>query len=271
MQVGYVPHETQPGPKKGGWLVRFLLAVAKAIKPPKGERSMPYALALAILAPCAFASEPPATVRGSIGMQAVASEKAAAVPNAEFDVDAPMSLGHESIARVMAQLKAAGVAGDTKFNPGDVSTFNSAEFDLFIKRRVGSDNDGGATYVYVNGGGAVLRDAKGDAPYQRNPFWYSVGVTLERRDEGKFPKRWLSIGLGHSDISSPPAHAPDSLAQAGHDAIPRDLIASGSVAIDGPSKAKKAKLIISGDVHRGIYGPRATTQVRLSTTMTWGG
>jgi hypothetical protein len=167
----------------------------------------------------------------------------------------------------MAQLKAAGVAGDTKFNPGDVSTFNSAEFDLFIKRRVGSDNDGGATYFYAHGGGAVLRDAKGEAPYQRNPLWYSIGVTLERRDDGKFPKRWLSIGVGHSDISSPPAHAPGTLAQAGHDAKPRDLIVSGSVAIDGPSKSK---LIISGDVHRGIYGPRATTQVRLSTTASWG-
>ena len=34
---GYIPHPPQPGPKKGGWLVRLILNIAGAIK-PKGKR-----------------------------------------------------------------------------------------------------------------------------------------------------------------------------------------------------------------------------------------
>ncbi len=264
---GYVPHPKQPGTNpKGTRIMSAIKALLSLIRAPRGEKALPYVLVLGLAVTASAGSEPPSTVRGSLGMQGVLSSQAAAVPAALVEVDSPISLGRESVARVMAQLKLAGVAGGT-LDVGDVSTFNSAEFDLYVKRRVGSDNDGGATYVYVHGGGAVLRDAKGEAPYQRNPLWYSVGLTLERRDDGKFPKRWLSLGVGHSDISSPPAHAPGTLLQAGHDAKPRDLIVSGSVAIDGPSKSK---LILSGDVHRGIYGPRASTQVRLSTTAAWG-
>lgn len=211
--------------------------------------------------------EPPATVRGSLGYSGVFSERADTVPTALVEFESPIPMGNGSMGRVLAQLKALGVKGDKKFSIGDVATYGSAEFDLFLRLRIGSDREGGSTFFYVHGGGAALRDSHGDAPFQANPVWYSVGITLERRELKKFPSRWVSIGLGHSDISSPPLHAPGTLAQAARDAKPRDLIVSGSAVVRGPSKSQ---MIISGDVHRGIYGPRATTQVRLSTTVTWG-
>jgi hypothetical protein len=210
--------------------------------------------------------EPPAAVRAHVGYSATMTSRADALPTAAVEIEAPVSLGSESIARVLAQLRVHGIAGQT-VDPGDVRTFASAEFEVALRRRVGADRDGGATYVGVRGGFAALRDADGAEPHVRNPLWYAIETTLERRDGDSFPSRWVSVGFGHSDISSPPLHTPGTLRQAARDAIPRDLIASGSVAISGPAKLK---LIISGDVHRGLWGPRATTQVRLSTTVAWG-
>jgi len=265
---GYVPREPKPGPTPKGKRIMSVVRALFGVLKPRVTKRAHVGLALLALGGVAMAQgEPGATMRGSIGPAVVLSEKAAAVPTALVEVDAPVALGRESVARVMALLRISGVAGDEKFSVGDASTFNSAEFELWIKRRIGSDYDGGATYVYMHGGGAVLRDSHGAEPYQRNPLWYSVGLTLERRESKKFPKRWVSIGYGHSDISSPPARKPGSFSAAARDAKPADLIASGAVELGGPSKSR---FIISADVHRGLYGPRATTQVRLSTTMSWG-
>lgn len=275
LEFGYVPpsDKSAPKPSKAGSrlmsAVRFVAGLIKG--KPISAKTAGNRMGLLPLVLVAFTAgaqeEPGATMRGSMGASGVLSQRADVVPTALVEVEAPVSLGHESVARVLALLRISGVAGDERFNVGDVSTFNSAEFELWFRRRVGSDYDGGATYFYLHGGGAVLRDSHGDAPFQRNPLWYSAGLTLERRESKRFPKRWVNLGFGHSDISSPPARSPLTLAQAGRDAIPRDLIASGSVEVDGPSKTR---FIVSVDVHRGIFGPRASTQVRLSTTATWG-
>ncbi len=226
---------------------------------------MKWALSVLLFAAFLAEAEPPASVRGSIGYSAVMTEAVDAVPTASVEVDAPISLGKASIARLLAQLRIEGIAGKS-LNVGDVRTFGSAELELIFKRRVGRDNQGGSTYVGIRGGGAALRNASGDAPYQRNPLWWAVEFTLERREKDSFPHRWVSVGFGHSDISSPPTRRPGSFSSAARDAQPRDLIVSGSVSVDGPSRSA---LIISGDCHRGIWGRNATTQVRLSTSVSW--
>lgn len=225
------------------------------------------ALLLALLPLMASAAEEPAaSVRAHAGYSAVMSSQADALPTAAVEVDAPVSLGHASVARVQAKLAALGIAGKT-FDGADVRTFGSVEFELAIRRRIGSDYDGGATYLGVRGGGAALRDAKGDAPYQRTPIWWAVELTLERRNGDHFPHRWVSLGFGHSDISSPPRSAPSTLGAAARDNAPRDLIVSGSVQVKGPIGTS---VIFSGDVHRGLWGKRATQQARMSTSATWG-
>lgn len=219
------------------------------------------------------AQEPPATGRVSVGAAAVWSTTATVRPSALVEADAPVNLGKtepgddSSIARVLAQLRLAGVQGQT-VNPADVATFSSLQFDLYIKRRIGSDSDGGSTYVYLHGGGAALRDSEGSAPFQRTPLWYSAGITLERREGKAFPHRWVSLGFGHSDLSSPPRRQPGTLGAAARDAIPRDLIASGSTSIKAPGKVA---VILSVDLARALWGPRGTMHVAVSTTLAWQG
>lgn len=225
------------------------------------------AIGTTILAARACAQEePPATGRVSVGAVAVWGERTDVAPGAIVEAEAPINLGRASVARVLAQLKATGVQSEG-FELGNVATFGAIALEVYVERRIGGDEDGGATYIHAHGGGATLRDSDGREPYQRSPLWYSVGVTLERRAGGAFPHRRLSVGFGHSDVSSPPRRSPGTLAAAARDAKPRDLIVSGSVAIDGPGRVE---VILSGDCHRGLWGPRATTQARIASTVTWG-
>ncbi len=135
--------------------------VAPQRKEPKREKAAPWLLLA--LAPFAQGTEPAASARVHAGYAAILASKAAYRPVVAVDVDAPVSLGRVSIARVQAKLGINGIESKP-IDPSDARTFGSGEFEVAILRRVGSDSDGGASYIGLRGGGAMLRDASGDAP-----------------------------------------------------------------------------------------------------------
>lgn len=214
----------------------------------------------------AHCQEPGASGQVSIGAGAVLSNDATAVPVAIIAADAPVFLGSHSAARIYAELKLHGSQGQT-VDLGDVATFREAELDMWVQRRIGSDRAGGSTYVYLHGGGAVRQNTSGNEPAQRTPLWWSVGLAADRRDGDRFPERRLAVGFGHSDLSSPPLVTPGTLGAVLRDGIPRDIIVSGFVTIHAPGSLQ---VIIGGDAHRALWGPRATQAVRLSSTVTFG-
>lgn len=240
-------------------------------EPERGNPIVPLSIAALVVmlllgAKLAHCQEPGTSNQVSIGAGAVLSSDAAAVPVVIVAADAPIFFGSQSAARIYAAAKLHGSQGQT-IDPGDVATFREAELDVFLGRRVGSDRAGGSTYVYVHAGGAVRQNTAGNEPAQRTPLWWSAGLAVDRRDGEGFPERRLAVGFGHSDLSSPPLVTPGTLGAALRDGIPRDLIVSGHVTVKATGTLE---VIIGGDVHRALWGPRATQSVRLTTTVTFG-
>lgn len=240
-------------------------------EPERGNAIVP----LGIMAVCvllllggrlAHCQEPSASNQVSVGGGVVLSDNASAVPVVIIAADAPVFLGSHSAARIFAMLKLHGSQGQT-VDPGDVATFREAELDVYAQRRIGSDRAGGSTYIYLHGGGAVRQNTSGNEPAQRTPLWWSVGIAADRRDGDHFPERRLAIGFGHSDLSSPPRVTPGTLGAVLRDGIPRDIVVSGFVTIKATGSLE---IIIGGDAHRALWGPRATQAVRLTSTVTFG-
>jgi len=240
-------------------------------EPEPGKAVIPLGIgALAVLlllgGRLAHCQEPPTSNQVSVGAGAVLSNDAETVPVVIVAADAPVFFGAQSAARIYAAAKLHGSQGQT-VDLGDVATFREAELDVYIQRRIGSDRAGGSTYIYAHGGGAIRQNTAGNEPAQRTPLWWSVGVAVDQRNEGKFPERRLAVGFGHSDLSSPPQVTPGTLGAVLRDGIPRDLIVSGFVTIKATGTLE---VIIGGDAHRALWGPRATQAVRITSTVTFG-
>lgn len=209
----------------------------------------------------AHCQEPGASQQATAGALAVLSEKAAVTPVFQVGVDAPLYLGEDNaVARLHARLTIAGQAGQA-LDVERVETFNGAELELYLERRIGAGLDGGATYLHAQAGGSARRDANGLTPAERFPLWYGIGVTVERRSGDSFPSRRLSVSLGRSEISSPRTEAE------GASRFVRDLIVSGSVSVP----AGPVLLLVHGDAHRALWGEGARFSARVGVSVAWRG
>lgn len=229
-----------------------------------------FALLLCAL-PLAAQDEPHASDQVSLGAAAVVQEDATIVPAAIIGVDFPVYLGHSPVLRAYTLLAIDGAAGET-LAPGDVRTFRALRFDAWLQRRIGTDGEGGSTYLAAHVGGAARLDTAGREPFVRAPLWWSAGLVFERRADEHFPHRRAALGFGHSDLSSPPRRVPGSLRAAIRDSAPRDLIVAGHVTVTAleTKDGDAVKVIISASLHRALWGTRGTTAAVVSTTVTWG-
>lgn len=248
------------GPKRAIGRVRMacrrqwqLRKARRKVEKASRRRNRVGLLLLALLPAFAQAWEPEykATVEVLAGAGVSLSDDSAVVPVATVTVDAPVYVGEDgdSVARLRAALRLHGSPGQT-LDLSDVRTFQGAELDLQLERRIGSGDDS-ATYAVIGGGFATRRDApakgagtaaasgESTAPAQRFPIYYSAGLAVEHREGGQAPSRRLVVGIGSSQVCHP-----ESL-------IPRDLVVSGHVRL---LEVKGASLVLQGDVQRPLWG-----------------
>lgn len=232
-------------------------------------------LAALLLGGLARAEEAPASDQVSGGVGLAAQSKAKAVPVLIIGVDFPIYFGSDNVdatARGYSETSVDGLEGET-VDFGNAATFTSVRGDLWLERRVGSDGNGGSTYLALHGGGAARLDTGGNEPLTRAPVWYSGDLVLERRSGDHFPNRRLTIGFGHSDLSSPPERVSGSLREAARNASPRDIMVGGNVTVTAMKAADggtSMKVVIGGYVHRALWGKHGTFAALVTTTVTFG-
>jgi hypothetical protein len=203
------------------------------------------------------AQEPPPAVSIVSAAGVSLSDESAVIPVFLLRFDAPVTVGDSPVCRLAVDVSLSGLPGES-IDIQKPQTWKAGEVFGELQRRVGSDNDGGSTYVVGRAGFHTRILPADQTPRQRYARSYGVGVRVERRDAGGSIRRSVALLYGRSDVSSP-------------------HFDKGQILIEGHAKVANlagADIVIGGDAYLSVSrspSRGARDVLRVWVGAGWGG